>query len=167
MCDSPPQGSQVSEALVYRGVSSSRSRLATKLGIRDGCTSLSMPSSLRAIRSFLHVDRREWAVNPGHAIIHHNIVIIKNTFPYTLSLTHLFISQSLALVVRPSNLFLNSETKRRIKTTKYYSPDRWKHLSGKFCLNLTAFFLLTIQWWTVVAKGYQIEWNIWERYDTS
>lgn len=115
---SPPQGSQGSEALVYRGVSSSRSRLATKLGIRDGCTSPSMPSNRRAMRSFLHTDGKQSVVNLSHNIIFHNIIISENAwslFIHISSPSYLFISQSLALVVMPSNRFLNSETKKNKK----------------------------------------------------
>lgn len=54
-------------------------------------------------------------VNLRHVIIRHDIIIIKNACSLLHILpSHLFISQSLALVVMPSNRFLNSETKGRI-----------------------------------------------------
>ena len=117
MCISPPESSQGSEALVYRGVSSSSRRLATKLGIRVGCTSPSMPSNRRAMRSFLHMDRTELVTHLIHVAILPNIRMKTpgSHFIHKSSLSYLFISESLVLVVMPSNRFLNSETKGWIK----------------------------------------------------
>ena len=60
-------------------------------------------------------EARSTVVNLRHVIIQHNIIIIKKTacspFVHSSSASHLFISQSLVLVVMPSNRFLNSETK--------------------------------------------------------
>lgn len=72
---SPSQGSA---ARVYRGVSSSRSRLATRLGSREGCTSPSIPSNLRAIRSFLHTqkDKKRDGVHLGLAFYIYTIKLI-------------------------------------------------------------------------------------------
>lgn len=109
--------SQESEALVYLGVSSSRSLLATKLGIREGCTSPSMPSNRRAIRSFLH--RTGMNKNSGRDILlSSKILNIKSAWGnlrHKSWPSHLFISQSLTLVVMPSNRFLSSETNRGIE----------------------------------------------------